>query len=149
MMVRDFQTVIGNETRAQMQFYGGRLPVLVVACVGGGSNAMGMFHPFVYDASVEIHRVEAAGDGVNTPRHAATPTKGTPCVLHGSRSYLLQRGDGQIIEAHSIWAGLDYRERLRIKRPLDSSTFCDFSSEPLPTGRPAPDESRCASCAKQ
>ena len=108
MMVRDFQTVIGNETRAQMQDREGRLPDLVVACVGGGSNAIGMFHPFVDDPSVEIHGVEAAGDGVNSPRHAATLTKGTPGVLHGSRSYLLQDGDGQIVEAHSISAGLDY-----------------------------------------
>ncbi len=108
MMVRDFQTVIGNETRAQMQSREGRLPDLVMACVGGGSNAMGMFHPFVDDPSVEIHGVEAAGDGVNTPRHAATLSKGSPGVLHGSRSYLLQDPDGQIIEAHSISAGLDY-----------------------------------------
>ncbi len=108
MMVRDFQTVIGNETRVQMQAREGRLPDLVAACVGGGSNAIGMFHPFLDDASVEIHGVEAAGDGVATPRHAATLTKGTPGVLHGSRSYLLQDGDGQIIEAHSISAGLDY-----------------------------------------
>jgi tryptophan synthase beta chain len=108
MMVRDFQTVIGHETRAQMLAREGRLPDLVVACVGGGSNAIGMFHPFVDDPSVEIHGVEAAGDGVNSPRHAATLTKGSPGVLHGSRSYLLQDGDGQIIEAHSISAGLDY-----------------------------------------
>jgi tryptophan synthase beta chain len=108
MMVRDFQTVIGNETKAQMQAREGRLPDLVMACVGGGSNAIGMFHPFLDEPSVEIHGVEAAGDGVNTPRHAATLTKGSPGVLHGSRSYLLQNGDGQIIEAHSISAGLDY-----------------------------------------
>ena len=107
-MVRDFQTVIGNETRAQMLAREGRLPDLVVACVGGGSNAIGMFHPFVDDAEVEIHGVEAAGDGVDTPRHAATLSKGTPGVLHGARSYLLQDGDGQILEAHSISAGLDY-----------------------------------------
>ena len=107
-MVRDFQTVIGNETRAQMLAREGRLPDLVVACVGGGSNAMGMFHPFLDDPSVQIHGVEAAGDGVDPPRHAATISKGTPGVLHGSRSYLLQDGDGQIIEAHSISAGLDY-----------------------------------------
>jgi tryptophan synthase beta chain len=107
-MVRDFQTVIGNETRAQMLEREGRLPDLVVACVGGGSNAIGMFHPFVDDQSVEIHGVEAAGDGVNTPRHAATLSKGTPGVLHGARSYLLQDSDGQIAEAHSISAGLDY-----------------------------------------
>jgi tryptophan synthase beta chain len=107
-MVRDFQTVIGNETRAQMLEMEGRLPDLVTACVGGGSNAMGMFHPFLDDTDVEIHGVEAAGEGVDTPRHAATISKGSPGVLHGSRSYLLQDGDGQIIEAHSISAGLDY-----------------------------------------
>jgi tryptophan synthase beta chain len=107
-MVRDFQTVIGNETRAQMLDREGRLPDLVVACVGGGSNAMGMFHPFLDDTTVAIHGVEAAGDGVDTPRHAATISKGTPGVLHGSRSYLLQDTDGQVIEAHSISAGLDY-----------------------------------------
>ena len=107
-MVRDFQTVIGNETRRQMIEKEGRLPDLVVACVGGGSNAIGMFHPFVDDDSVEIHGVEAAGDGVDTPRNAATLSKGTPGVLHGARSYLLQDGDGQIAEAHSISAGLDY-----------------------------------------
>jgi tryptophan synthase beta chain len=107
-MVRDFQTVIGNETRAQMLDREKRLPDLVVACVGGGSNAIGMFHPFIDDAGVEIHGVEAAGDGVDTPRHAATLSKGSPGVLHGARSYLLQDQDGQIIEAHSISAGLDY-----------------------------------------
>jgi tryptophan synthase beta chain len=100
--------VIGNETRAQMLEREGRLPDLVTACVGGGSNAMGMFYPFLDDPSVEIHGVEAAGEGVDTPRHAATISKGTPGVLHGARSYLLQDNDGQIIEAHSISAGLDY-----------------------------------------
>ena len=107
-MVRDFQTVIGNETRAQMQEVEGRLPDLVVACVGGGSNAIGMFHPFLDDTDVAIHGVEAAGEGVDTQRHAATMTKGSPGVLHGARSYLLQDKDGQILEAHSISAGLDY-----------------------------------------
>jgi tryptophan synthase beta chain len=107
-MVRDFQCVIGNETRAQMLEREGRLPDLVMACVGGGSNAMGMFHPFLDDAGVAIHGVEAAGDGVDTPRHAATISKGSPGVLHGMRSYLLQDADGQIVEAHSISAGLDY-----------------------------------------
>jgi tryptophan synthase beta chain len=107
-MVRDFQTVIGNETRAQMREREGRLPDLVTACVGGGSNAIGMFHPFLDDTDVEIHGVEAAGDGTETDRHAATLTKGTPGVLHGARSYLLQDRDGQIEEAHSISAGLDY-----------------------------------------
>jgi tryptophan synthase beta chain len=107
-MVRDFQMVIGNETRAQMLEREKRLPDLVVACIGGGSNAIGMFHPFVDDAEVAIHGVEAAGDGVHTNRHAASLSKGTPGVLHGARSYLLQDGDGQILEAHSISAGLDY-----------------------------------------
>ncbi|HVU20931.1 MAG TPA: tryptophan synthase subunit beta [Rhizomicrobium sp.] len=107
-LVRDFQTVIGNETRAQMHEREGRLPDMVVACVGGGSNAIGMFHPFLDDSGVQIHGVEASGDGLDTERHAATLTKGTPGVLHGARSYLLQDRDGQILEAHSISAGLDY-----------------------------------------
>ncbi len=107
-MVRDFQTVIGNETRAQMLERENRLPDLVVACIGGGSNAIGMFHPFLDDRDVEIHGVEAAGEGVETPRHAATISKGSPGVLHGARSYLLQDSDGQVLEAHSISAGLDY-----------------------------------------
>jgi tryptophan synthase beta chain len=107
-IVRDFQTVIGNETRVQILEAEKRLPDLVVACVGGGSNAIGMFHPFLDDPDVEIHGVEAAGDGVETQRHAATLTKGSPGVLHGARSYLLQDRDGQILEAHSISAGLDY-----------------------------------------
>ena len=108
MMVRDFQCVIGDEIRKQMMDVEKKLPDLVVACVGGGSNAIGTFHPFLDDSSVEIHGVEAAGEGVNTHRQAATLTKGTPGVLHGSRSYLLQDDDGQIEEAHSISAGLDY-----------------------------------------
>jgi tryptophan synthase beta chain len=107
-IVRDFQTVIGNETRVQILEAEKRLPDLIVACVGGGSNAIGMFHPFLDDPDVEIHGVEAAGDGVETQRHAATLTKGSPGVLHGARSYLLQDRDGQILEAHSISAGLDY-----------------------------------------
>jgi tryptophan synthase beta chain len=108
MMVRDFQSVIGNETKAQMQEREGRLPDLVAACVGGGSNSMGIFYPFLDDPSVELNGVEAAGDGIDTPRHAASLTKGTPGVLHGQRSYLLQDRDGQITEAYSISAGLDY-----------------------------------------
>ena len=107
-MVRDFQTVIGKETREQMMAAEGRLPDLLVACVGGGSNAIGLFHPFLDDSAVAIHGVEAAGEGVETQHHAATLTKGTPGVLHGARSYLLQDKDGQILEAHSISAGLDY-----------------------------------------
>jgi tryptophan synthase beta chain len=107
-MVRDFQTVIGKETRAQMMDMEGRLPDLLIACVGGGSNAIGLFHPFLDDASVAIHGVEAAGEGLATQHHAATLSKGTPGVLHGARSYLLQDADGQVLEAHSISAGLDY-----------------------------------------
>jgi tryptophan synthase beta chain len=94
--------------RAQLRAVEDRLPDLIVACVGGGSNAIGTFHPFLDDAGVEIHGVEAAGDGIDTPRHAATITKGSPGVLHGARSYLLQDRDGQVLEAHSISAGLDY-----------------------------------------
>jgi tryptophan synthase beta chain len=107
-MVRDFQCVIGNETREQLRAAEGRLPDMIVACVGGGSNAIGMFHPFLDDREVEIHGVEAAGEGVETERHAATLSKGAPGVLHGAKSYLLQNDDGQILEAHSISAGLDY-----------------------------------------
>src|ERR1700677_1789984 len=107
-IVRDFQTVIGDETKAQMLEQEGKLPDLVTACVGGGSNAIGMFHPFLDDPDVAIHGVEASGEGVDTPRHAATISKGSPGVLHGSRSYLLQDKDGQVTEAHSISAGLDY-----------------------------------------
>jgi len=107
-MVRDFQTVIGKETRAQLMDREGRLPDLLIACVGGGSNAIGLFYPFLDDASVAIHGVEAAGEGLATQHHAATLSKGTPGVLHGARSYLLQDADGQVLEAHSISAGLDY-----------------------------------------
>ena len=107
-MVRDFQCVIGNETRAQILEREGRLPDLVIACVGGGSNSMGMFHPFLDDETVAIHGVEAAGEGVDTAHHAATMARGVPGVLHGSLSYLLQDAGGQITEAHSISAGLDY-----------------------------------------
>jgi tryptophan synthase beta chain len=107
-MVRDFQCVIGNETRAQMQEAEGRLPDSLVACIGGGSNAMGLFHPFLDDRSVEIYGVEAAGHGVTTGLHAASIAGGRPGVLHGNRTYLLMDADGQITEAHSISAGLDY-----------------------------------------
>ncbi|HEY1962093.1 MAG TPA: tryptophan synthase subunit beta, partial [Rhizomicrobium sp.] len=100
-LVRDFQCVIGNETRAQIGRAEGRLPDLVVACVGGGSNAIGLFHPFLDDREVEIHGIEAAGEGAETAHHAATLSKGVPGVLHGARSYLLQNGDGQVLEAHS------------------------------------------------
>jgi tryptophan synthase beta chain len=107
-MVRDFQSVIGEETRAQMLEMEGRLPDTLVACIGGGSNAMGLFHPFLDDPSVAIYGVEAGGDGVETGRHAASLTGGRPGVLHGNRTYLLQNEDGQIADAHSISAGLDY-----------------------------------------
>jgi len=108
MMVRDFQCVIGNETRAQMQEKQGRLPDSLIACVGGGSNAMGLFHPFLDDASVQIIGVEAAGFGIETGKHAASLNGGAPGILHGNRSFFLQTDDGQIIDAHSISAGLDY-----------------------------------------
>jgi tryptophan synthase beta chain len=108
VMVRDFQTVIGKETRAQLMEREGRLPDLLIACVGGGSNAIGLFHPFLDEVSVAIHGVEAAGEGLASAHHAATLSKGTPGVLHGARSYLLQNEDGQVLEAHSISAGLDY-----------------------------------------
>jgi len=107
-MVRDFQSVIGSEARAQILEAENGLPDLLVACVGGGSNAIGLFHPFLDDSRVEMHGVEAAGEGTNTAHHAATLGKGAPGVLHGARSYLLQDKDGQIQEAHSISAGLDY-----------------------------------------
>ena len=108
MMVRDFQCVIGNETRMQMQQAEGRLPDSLIACIGGGSNAMGLFHPFLDDKDVEIFGVEAAGHGIPSGQHAASVTGGRPGVLHGNRTYLLMDDDGQIKEAHSISAGLDY-----------------------------------------
>jgi len=107
-MVRDFQIVIGQETRAQILEAEGRLPDLLIACVGGGSNAIGLFHPFLDDPEVAMDGVEAAGEGLETAHHAATLAEGTPGVLHGARSYLLQDSDGQVLEAHSISAGLDY-----------------------------------------
>ncbi|MDF2924398.1 MAG: trpB [Paenibacillaceae bacterium] len=108
MIVRDFQRVIGDETRAQMLQLEGRLPDLVIACVGGGSNAMGIFYPFIGDESVRLLGVEAAGKGVDTDKHAATMSRGSHGVFQGSLSYLLQDDYGQVIEAHSISAGLDY-----------------------------------------
>jgi tryptophan synthase beta chain len=108
MMVRDFQRIIGDEAREQILELEGRLPDAVVACVGGGSNAMGIFYPFVDDAGVRLIGTEAAGKGVDTDKHAASITKGTPGVFQGSMSYLLQDENGQVQEAHSISAGLDY-----------------------------------------
>jgi len=108
MLVRDFQSVIGAEARAQMLEAEGRLPDVVMACIGGGSNAIGLFHPFLDDDKVEIIGVEAAGKGLDTPDHAASLSGGRPGVLHGNRTYLLQDDDGQILEGHSISAGLDY-----------------------------------------
>ncbi|NHN79235.1 tryptophan synthase subunit beta [Azotobacter chroococcum] len=107
-MVRDFQSVIGNEVRAQIMEKEGRLPDSLVACIGGGSNAIGLFHPFLDDASVQIVGVEAAGHGIDTGKHAASMAGGAPGVLHGNRTFLLQDEDGQITDAHSISAGLDY-----------------------------------------
>ena len=107
-MVRDFQKVIGEEARQQVIDLTGGLPTAVTACVGGGSNAIGIFHAFLDDTEVGLYGFEAGGEGVDTERHAATITKGRPGVLHGARSYLLQDEDGQTIESHSISAGLDY-----------------------------------------
>ena len=104
----NFQSVIGDEVREQMQEAEGRLPNTLVACIGGGSNAIGLFHPFLDDPSVQMYGVEAAGKGLNTDEHAASLTGGAPGVLHGNRTYLLMDDDGQIEEAHSISAGLDY-----------------------------------------
>ena len=108
VMVRNFQSVIGREVRAQMMSQEGRTPDSLVACIGGGSNAMGLFYEFLDDENVQIHAVEAAGHGIETGKHAASLTAGGPGVLHGNRTYLLQDDDGQITEAHSISAGLDY-----------------------------------------
>jgi tryptophan synthase beta chain len=107
-MVRDFNSVIGREAREQMLEQAGRLPDVIVACVGGGSNAMGIFHPFLDDAQVALVGVEAGGDGLHTGRHAAPLSAGTPGVLHGNRTYLMQDRAGQIIPTHSVSAGLDY-----------------------------------------
>jgi tryptophan synthase beta chain len=107
-MVRDFQKIIGEEAREQVLALTGRLPDVVAACVGGGSNAIGIFHAFLDDPGVRLLGFEAAGDGVDTERHAASIERGRPGVLHGARTYLLQDEDGQTIESHSISAGLDY-----------------------------------------
>ncbi len=108
MLVRDFQSIIGRETRAQLLADGGSLPDALVACVGGGSNAIGLFHPFLNDSQVAMYGVEAAGAGLTTGRHAATLCAGRPGVLHGNRTYLLEDSDGQILPTHSVSAGLDY-----------------------------------------
>jgi tryptophan synthase beta chain len=108
MMVRDFHAVIGQETRQQSLEKWGGLPDILLACVGGGSNAMGLFHEFVKEAAVRLIGVEAAGESIASGKHAATLTQGQPGVLHGAMSYLLQDNEGQVIEAHSISAGLDY-----------------------------------------
>jgi tryptophan synthase beta chain len=108
LMVRDFQSVIGKEVRRQFLKAEGRLPDALVACVGGGSNAMGLFHPFIADPKVRLVGVEPAGEGISSGRHGATLGHGSVGVLHGSKSYVLQTDDGQVLEAHSISAGLDY-----------------------------------------
>jgi tryptophan synthase beta chain len=108
-LVRDFQSIIGNEVRDQMLAAEGRIPDVLVACIGGGSNAIGLFHPFLDEPTVSIYGVEAAGHGLDVPNgHAASMNGGRPGVLHGNRTYLLQDADGQILEGHSISAGLDY-----------------------------------------
>jgi tryptophan synthase beta chain len=108
MLVRDFQSIIGREARRQCLEQTGKLPNAVVACVGGGSNAIGLFHPFLADESVAMYGVEAGGDGIETGRHAATLSAGHPGVLHGNRTYLIDDADGQITDTHSVSAGLDY-----------------------------------------
>ena len=108
MLVRDFQSVIGREARAQSLKQAGKLPDALVACVGGGSNAIGLFHPFLDDRDVAMYGVEAGGDGIDTGRHAAPLSAGRPGVLHGNRTYLMEDDNGQIIETHSVSAGLDY-----------------------------------------
>ena len=108
MMVRDFQTIIGREAKVQMQEEYGRQPDALIACVGGGSNAIGLFYPYIDDTDVRMIGVEAAGHGIESGQHAATLMTGRPGVLHGNRTYLIQDDDGQIIETHSISAGLDY-----------------------------------------
>ena len=107
-MVRDFQSIIGKEVRKQLKDIEGKTPDLLMACIGGGSNALGLFHEFLDDANVEMIAVEAAGHGINSAKHAASLTGGKPGVLHGNKTYLLQSNSGQIQEAHSISAGLDY-----------------------------------------
>ena len=107
-MVRDFQSIIGREAKQQCLAQAGKLPDTLVACIGGGSNAIGLFHPFIDDASVKMIGVEAAGDGIETGRHAAPLCAGRPGILHGNRTYLMEDDDGEIIETHSISAGLDY-----------------------------------------
>lgn len=108
LMVRDFQAVIGRETRQQIKVLAGRLPDILIACVGGGSNAIGLFYPFLDDTDITLYGVEAAGDGLETGRHAAPLCTGKPGVLHGNRTYLMSTEEGQILETHSISAGLDY-----------------------------------------
>jgi tryptophan synthase beta chain len=108
MMVRDFQSVIGEESIVQMQELAGRQPDAVIACVGGGSNAMGIFYPYISNSQVKLIGVEAAGEGLETGKHAASLCAGRPGVLHGNRTYLLQDANGQITETHSVSAGLDY-----------------------------------------
>ncbi|KAJ1661782.1 hypothetical protein EV178_006409 [Coemansia sp. RSA 1646] len=107
-MARDFQCVIGNETKEQMMALAGRLPDTLVACVGGGNNTIGMFHPFIKNKSVRLVCTEAAGNGVDTSRHSATMSAGAPGVFHGAKTYLLQDKKGQVMETHSIAAGLNY-----------------------------------------
>ena len=153
-MVRDFQSVIGTEAREQMLEAEGRLPDSLVACIGGGSNAIGLFHPFLDDPSVQMYGVEAAGHGLDTKEHAASLAGGKPGVLHGNRTYLLQNDDGQIQDAHSISAGLDYpgigpehswlHESGRVnyvsatdKEALDSFQLCSRMEGIIPALEPA------------
>lgn len=153
-MVRDFQSVIGREVREQMEEAEGRLPDTLIACIGGGSNAMGLFHPFLDDAEVRIIGVEAAGRGLNSGAHAASLSGGSPGILHGNRTYYLQDDDGQILDAHSISAGLDYpgigpehawlKEQGRVAyvsatdgEALDAAMLCSRTEGIIPALEPA------------
>ncbi len=143
VMVREFHRVIGDEARAQVLERVGRLPDVVAACVGGGSNAIGIFSAFIDDPSVRLVGLEAGGDGVDTGRHAATITGGAPGVLHGARSYLLQDDNGQTIESHSISAGLDY-PGVGPEHCLPATTSDGPSTARSPTPRRWPRSPCCA-----
>jgi tryptophan synthase beta chain len=166
MLVRDFQSIIGRETKQQIMAAEGRLPDALVACIGGGSNAIGLFHPFLEDEGVKMIGVEASGHGVDTDKHAASLTGGEPGILHGNRTYLLQDAQGQIADAHSISAGLDYpgigpehsflfetgRAEYRTctdKEALDAFQLCTRLEGIIPALESAHALARCGDVAKE